>query len=256
MTDDVRHGPTAPDTPGQSQRLVPLDIVSGEFIAAGLPRSMRSLQRYCNNGTLDCVKEATETGDAYFVHAHSVATAIESLKQLHDAKARQRQSATEPAMSHSVATPTAPQVSPDNDRHSPTTSDTDAGETSQHESATEPDTSRYVAQLEARLGEKDAEIAFLRDELTDRRGQIRDMKGIIDGQNQLLETIQTNVAPIFNALAATVRSKGLGLSADPSTESDSLHDADAMTEAANQDADKDDRQQHGEPSFPTHPQLS
>ena len=30
------------------------------------------------------------------------------------------------------------------------------------------------------------------------------MKGIIDGQNQLLETIQTNVAPIFNALAATV----------------------------------------------------
>ena len=33
----------------------------------------------------------------------------------------------------------------------------------------------------------------------------------IDGQNQLLETIQTNVAPIFNALAATVKSSGISL---------------------------------------------
>ena len=59
--------------------------------------------------------------------------------------------------------------------------------------------------------ERGEEIEFEREELIDRRGQIRDMKGIIDGQNQLLETIQTNVAPIFNALAATVKSSGISL---------------------------------------------
>ena len=47
-----------------------------------------------------------------------------------------------------------------------------------------------------------------------RRGQIKDMKGIIDGQNQLLEAIQTNVAPIFKALAATVEAKRIDLSSD------------------------------------------
>jgi hypothetical protein len=62
-----------------------------------------------------------------------------------------------------------------------------------------------------RLDETHEEIHFLHEELIDRRGQIRDMKGIIDGQNQLLETIQTNVAPIFNALAATVKSNGISL---------------------------------------------
>ena len=60
--------------------------------------------------------------------------------------------------------------------------------------------------------EKDEEIAFLREELIDRRGQIKDMKGIIDGQNQLLEAIQTNVAPIFKALAATVETQRIKLS--------------------------------------------
>ena len=62
MTDDVRHSQTPIDIAGDEPTLVTLDVVSSRFIAAGLPRSMRTLQRYCANGTLESFKEATETG--------------------------------------------------------------------------------------------------------------------------------------------------------------------------------------------------
>ena len=67
--------------------------------------------------------------------------------------------------------------------------------------------SAYVEQLEKRIGEKDETIKFLQEELVDRRSQISGMKAIIDGQRQLLETINNNVAPVFGALAQLVRGK-------------------------------------------------
>jgi chromosome segregation ATPase len=70
------------------------------------------------------------------------------------------------------------------------------------------ESARYVEQLEKRIEEKDETIEFLQEELTDRRAQISGMKQIIDGQRQLLETINTNVAPVFGALAKLVAPKG------------------------------------------------
>jgi chromosome segregation ATPase len=67
---------------------------------------------------------------------------------------------------------------------------------------------RYIEQLQKRIDEKDETIEFLQEELTDRRAQISGMKQIIDGQRQLLETINTNVAPVFGALAKLVAPKG------------------------------------------------
>jgi hypothetical protein len=212
MTDNVRHSQTPPDMGDDSASLVTLDVVSSRFIAAGLPRSMRTLQRYCANGTLDAVKEATETGDTYFVRERSIATAITALKQLHDAKDRPRHAATERAMTAPVAPDEAAQDLDATDGLRPTVSVDGAEQRPERQPPTPADTSGYVAQLEERLVEKDEEIAFLREELVDRRGQIKDMKGIIDGQNQLLEAIQTNVAPIFKALAATVETQRIKLS--------------------------------------------
>lgn len=212
MTEDVRHGQTDPDINPPSSSLVTLDVVSRQFVAAGLPRSMRTLQRYCMNGTLDCVKEATDTGDTYFVSESSIERAIVSLRQLHEAKSGYRHAATERAMSGHDARSDEPSSSGDDDGHGPTQLDRDAKETPARQAATGGDMAGHVAQLEQRLEEKDEEIAFLREELIDRRGQIKDMKGIIDGQNALLETIQTNVAPIFKALASTVETKRIRLS--------------------------------------------
>lgn len=222
MTDDVRQGLPQSDMLHEQASLVTLDVVSRRFIAAGLPRSTRTLQRYCANGTLECVKEATDTGDTYFVAEWSIETAITALHQLHDAKKDLRHGATERAVSHADAPEIQPSIDIDPVGPSPTPSDDGAQQEPERPGASEPDVSRHVAQLEQRLDEKDEEIAFLREELIDRRGQIKDMKGIIDGQNQLLETIQTNVAPIFQALASTVRRDRIKLSG---TEQGSAQDA-------------------------------
>ena len=224
MSDDDRHSQTLSDINAPSSPLVTLDVVSSRFIAAGLPRSIRTLQRYCSNGTLECVKEATETGDTYFVAEDSIETAITSLKQLHDAKDKHRHGATQHDMAPLDGLENPAQEYDDGDGHSPTSPDNDAQEVREMQSATKTDTSVYVAQLEHRLQEKDEEISFLREELIDRRGQIKDMKGIIDGQNQLLETIQTNVAPIFKALAATVKSEKIGLAADANRHIETFRD--------------------------------
>lgn len=53
------------------------------FREAGLPRNLRSLQRYCAGGRLDCIKEETINGLQYFVDPASVDRAIIQLAQLH-----------------------------------------------------------------------------------------------------------------------------------------------------------------------------
>lgn len=53
------------------------------FREAGLPRNLRSLQRYCAGGRLDCIKEETINGLQYFVDPESVTQAIVQLAQLH-----------------------------------------------------------------------------------------------------------------------------------------------------------------------------
>jgi len=260
MTDTVRQAPTTADAAPTSPSLVTLDVVARRFIVAGLPRSIRTLQRYCANGTLTCVKEATDTGDTYFVAETSIGTAITALKQLHAAKTGLRQGPPPDAAGRSMATPDAPrpalETSADSDRPSPAPSDTDAVETSHRQGPTRRDTSDAVALLSDRLAEKDAEIAFLREELIDRRGQIKDMKSIIDGQNQLLDTIQRNVAPIFKALAATVQSGRSSLAAhmmhaardaDSDTEdhhTQGLTDPGRAGDVATEDQPSPDRIQH------------
>ena len=241
MADNVRQGQAQVDKADLSASLVTLDVVSSRFIIAGLPRSMRTLQRYCANGTLDCVKEATETGDTYFVVEQSIGPAITALSQLHDAKDKHRHGATDRATTSHDEQINERQIYDDKDGHSPTATDKDAQQYQGRHTPTNHGTTTHVAQLEARLEEKDAEIEFLREELIDRRGQISDMKGIIDGQNQLLETIQTNVAPIFNALAATVKSNGLGLEADRTVAQGSIHD---VTDAKQQTSTEGERDVH------------
>ncbi len=202
--DAVRHRQSETDMSRADAPLVTLDVVSHRFIPAGLPRSIRTLQRYCANGTLDCVKEVTDTGDTYFVTETSIDPAITSLRQLHEAKKQQRQGATEPGVSDDVAQVFPPTELGDHVGPSPSQPDDGAEKNKERHGASNDDMSDAVAQLKERLNEKDEEIAFLREELIDRRGQIKDMKGIIDGQNQLLEVIQRNVAPIFKSLASTV----------------------------------------------------
>ncbi len=102
MPDEPRHN--APDAarPTATEYPLTLEEVSRLFNDAGLPRNVRTLQRYCAAGRLDCIKEETATGLAYFVDPVSVERAIKQLAQLHGLTDEVRQSATPEEMSRYV----------------------------------------------------------------------------------------------------------------------------------------------------------
>lgn len=76
------------DTPGPAATTDDTDFtlsieeVAGRYSAAGHPRTLRTLQRYCVSGHLDCRKAATALGDKYFITPQSVARHISQVAEL------------------------------------------------------------------------------------------------------------------------------------------------------------------------------
>jgi len=187
--------------------------VEAQLLAAGVPRTRRHVQRLCLNGSFDAARLGPNSD--WFIAPNSVEKVVGDLRALDEQRARRV--ATQRDMSQDVEPEMASKLDTDVSRHDATQRDTSRHENRQEEPATPSDTSRhdatevattsYVAQLEKRLEEKDDTIKFLQEELVDRRIQISGMKAIIDGQRQLLETINQNVAPVFGALAQLVQGK-------------------------------------------------
>ena len=131
-----------------------LEEVAQRYAEAGHPRTLRTLQRYCASGHLDAQKMATSLGDKYLVTPQSVARHIAQIEEL--------------ASVDPVATSVAHEQSQKNDDQPPATGDDKA-----RQAATgEEESSRYVAQLEKRIEEKDVMITVLRGELGHRNDEI------------------------------------------------------------------------------------
>ncbi|MGE3697927.1 MAG: hypothetical protein AB7G08_03930 [Hyphomicrobiaceae bacterium] len=197
--------------PDRARHTLTVTEVEGLLAEAGVPRSDRRIKFFCQTGALAAAKFPTPTGPQWYIDPASVPGLIGDLKQFEEQKRRRLEQAA-------AGSDTPKEALNDN---------TDAAGSSrlQHAAAGKDDaeqenpagglsqqaasapTAAYVEQLEKRIEEKDDQIKFLREELIDRRAQISGMKAIIDGQRQLLETINSNVAPVFGALAQLVRGK-------------------------------------------------
>jgi hypothetical protein len=115
-----------------SQYTLTVEEASQTFINAGIPRSPRTVIRYCSLKHLDCIKVDTERNEKYLVSPSSVQARIEELQQVM-------------AASH-----VAPR--PDITRHDESRLDMPGN------NETRPDISRnsndeYAKQLESRVGE-------------------------------------------------------------------------------------------------------
>jgi len=151
-------------TDGDTDYTLSLDAVSEHYAHAGHPRTIRTLQRYCASGHLDCQKVATTLGDKYLVTSQSVARHIAQIEELRtlDMVAASR------VVSRQDAAPVAGQESRAS-HEQPSTTDGD----SPRQSATrEGESSRFVAQLEKRIEEKDEVIVMLRGELAQRNDDL------------------------------------------------------------------------------------
>ena len=151
-------------TGGDTDYTLSLDDVAARYSAAGHPRTLRTLQRYCASGHLDSQKIATVTGDKYLVTPQSVDRHIAQIKELGaiDAVATGRDASRQAATGRDNATePQKPSPEGATGPDMPRQVATEAG-----------DSPRYVAQLEKRIEEKDTFIGLLRDELAHRNEEI------------------------------------------------------------------------------------
>jgi len=65
-----------------------LPDVHAKFLGAGIDRSLRTLQRYCERGHLSARKYPSDLGDVWFVNPESVETKIEEIRQVQNVKVR------------------------------------------------------------------------------------------------------------------------------------------------------------------------
>src|ERR1700751_3004076 len=138
MTDDMsRQAATSPD----SDFTLTIEEAVERYAHAGLPRTPRSIQRYCAKGHLDCRRIETAFGEKYLIAPASVDKHIAYIEEV-------RHVATSRDMPRHAATNVAAQLSHDEPRQeAPTSTD-----------MSRPVATQYVERLE---GEKE----FLRKQI-------------------------------------------------------------------------------------------
>jgi hypothetical protein len=173
------------------------DDVSRLFEEAGLPRNTRTLQRYCAAGRLDCIKEETVSGLAYFVDPVSVDRAITQLAQLHGLSDEVRHGATSESTSHRVGQDAEPFVTTDPPRLSAADRGNEAEIIPERQSAPEPDVSGFVAVLERENTTLREQSAFYRHQIEVKDAQIAALLERDKETNYLVRGLQTMLAPLL-----------------------------------------------------------
>src|SRR5712692_3581466 len=124
MTDDLsRPVATSPD----SDFTLSIDEALERYARAGLPRTPRSIQRYCAKGHLDCRRVETSFGEKYLISPTSVdkhIAYIEEVRPVATSRDQPRQVATDVARKQSQDEPRQEvTTSPDKSRQVATSSD-------------------------------------------------------------------------------------------------------------------------------------
>ena len=205
MIDDLsRHAATTPD----SEYTLSIDEALERYDHAGHPRTARSVQRYCAKGHLDCRRIETPFGEKYLISPDSVAKHIAYIEEVRptttgrdlsrqDATivAREishdepRQSAsTGPDMPRLVATEVSSENLDDQERQtSPTSRDL-----SRQDAATSDLAKRYIDRLEG-------EVTFLREEVTTKNAQIKELTERSRETNHLIGGLQRMLSPLLGS---------------------------------------------------------
>lgn len=163
------------DATNRDEYSLSIEDAATRYEHAGHPRTLRSIQRYCAKGHLDCLRQETPFGEKYLVTPESVARHIAQIEELAGAARRDlpRPSATEVAAqfrhgSEPVVAPTAPDVS--------------------RRDATEI---RYIERLEDENG-------FLRQQVLVKDDQIKSMTERVRETNLLTAGLQKLLTPLLS----------------------------------------------------------
>ncbi len=195
MTDDVQRQATT----GNDNALYTMTLhdVARRFDAEGMPKTVRTLQRYCASNRLDCFKTMTLTGFEYLADPTSVERAIAELRNL-----QQAASSTDMPrhVGHSVEHPTTH----DEPRPVATSRDNDVPEHQERQVATEPD-AKWKDDLILR---QDGLIEFLKDQVKIKDVQIGELIERSHESNSLFAGLQKMLSPLLGRGNDTTADKG------------------------------------------------
>jgi hypothetical protein len=184
MTDDQsRPVATRPD----NEFTVTIDEALERYARAGLPRTPRSIQRYCAKGHLECRLLETSFGEKYLISPESIdkhIAYIEEVRPVATGRDRSRPAATDVA-GENKAFDEVPEAAttPDKPGQAPT-----APGVSQPVAATE----KYVARLEG-------ENEFLRGQVAVKDEQIAALLERDRETNHLISGLQRMLGPLLSA---------------------------------------------------------
>jgi hypothetical protein len=164
-------------TSSDSDFTLTIDDALALYAEAGIPRTPRSIQRYCAKQHLSSRRIETEFGEKYLITPASVEKHIAYIKDV------------TPATSRDVPRPVATTVAAENKgepprQEAPTTID------QSRQVATSPDLSRYVARLEG-------DIDFLRGQMDVKDNQIKEMTERARETNVLIAGLQKMLTPLL-----------------------------------------------------------
>lgn len=203
MDDQPRHVATSPD----SDFTLTIDEALERYARAGLPRTPRSVQRYCANGHLDARLIETPFGQKYLISPASIDKHIAYIQEIADAtgrdmsrpfasdssthqsrdNVRQEQPTARDEPRH-VATPN-PQVGSNPEQQHGATQ-LPLGNDEPRHVTTSQDESRYVARLES-------EVDFLRGQISTKDAQIKELTERSRETNVLIGGLQRMLSPLL-----------------------------------------------------------
>jgi len=173
--------PTATD---DDKHTLTIEHVADRYSAAGHPRTIRTLQRYCVTGHLDCLKAPTKLGDMYLVTPESVARHVAELSEI----SATTSVATDRGSPRSTATSDAAELI----HGVPTTRTATIADTSRPTATDDDHDTRYVARLEG-------EVEFLRGQVGTKDAQIKELTERSRETNVLIGGLQRMLAPLLTA---------------------------------------------------------
>lgn len=186
MPNDTNDTPRPAATSDDTQYSLTIDAVAHRYAEAAHPRTIRTLQRYCASGHLECLKAPTQTGDMYLVTPQSVARHLGELDQIAAATAV----ASDRDEPRPVATTDTPQLQAAIVDETRTTAD----DVSRRVAADDALSSRFVALLEN-------ENQFLREQVVVKDSQIKELTERSRETNHLVAGLQRMLSPLLGTRA-------------------------------------------------------
>jgi hypothetical protein len=173
-----------PDAPTDEHAyLLSVEEAADRYAAAGHPRTIRAIQKYCRRGDLESQKVETTYGERYLITPASIDRHIAMIMERSQTNVREQ------------SRPDASVRSTEMREHS---SD-EPFATGREQPRPDAGGNQYVEQLEKRFTEKDDQIAFLRSEIVVKNDQIKDLTERARETNHLIAGLQKMLSPLLGA---------------------------------------------------------